>query len=744
VPPPRHLRTPNNDRDHDSDNDSVEETQIPLTPAQMRVAASERMREHRAWLTNLKAREGSNPLPATNQKKPPAAVASKAAGDDELAAKEASVKSPRGVAGEVLSEARRDYDARRRRHSANMLTTPKQFDLSTTNSATTSASATPRRTPPARSMRRYKSAPITFADNATGATARGTVRNSSAAAPVDGSGTATPGRAADDDSDSTATVPASAASQQTLQEKVPKKDGSIQRVLFSDDLTNATPRRPPPTLSSTMPSTLPFDSKERAVPRPRNGNGGSNSKKNSKKNNKINSNNNSSINSNKNNKNSNNNLSSSEGLSAAAGIRRERRPLQPSSSLPPPPPPPSSLPPSSPLLLRSPSSPCPLGGQTDSSAASRRGRLDRGEEGVRPKPSLGNNASSGKAFRSRSLTGVESKRSDEQDESDEHDDDDDVDVDDDVEYFDVGKCDPPPPPLPLPSPHPLHRASSALGKLITSPISGVLRKRPTEKKTPNKRTTVSQDNVQNNVQDNVQDNAQDSNNAGRRSWSEANKTKGSREVAVKEEVEGDVKESTELLQEWGARQPAPQQQQQQQQPAASVVLPRRLPPAVVHCFTGSPEEAAWYVGNGFFLGFAGTVCQRERGRHLREKVLPLVPLDRILLETDAPFMHPGPDYDSSSPSASPVLSGTATGGTRFSTSAAVAGDSEEPGGKLEPPPSRGKRRSHGGQRRSRERCEPRHVVDVCAAVAAAKSVSFSEVAAASTANARKIFGLCHY
>lgn len=63
----------------------------------------------------------------------------------------------------------------------------------------------------------------------------------------------------------------------------------------------------------------------------------------------------------------------------------------------------------------------------------------------------------------------------------------------------------------------------------------------------------------------------------------------------------------------------------------------RLPPLVVHCFTGTAAEAAAYLQRGFYLGFTGTVCKRERGRHLRE-LLPSVPLHRIMLETDAPFM----------------------------------------------------------------------------------------------------------
>ena len=62
-----------------------------------------------------------------------------------------------------------------------------------------------------------------------------------------------------------------------------------------------------------------------------------------------------------------------------------------------------------------------------------------------------------------------------------------------------------------------------------------------------------------------------------------------------------------------------------------------LPPVVVHCFTGTKEEVMAYIERGFYLGFTGIICKPDRGRALRE-LLPCVPLDRILVETDAPFM----------------------------------------------------------------------------------------------------------
>jgi TatD DNase family protein len=65
----------------------------------------------------------------------------------------------------------------------------------------------------------------------------------------------------------------------------------------------------------------------------------------------------------------------------------------------------------------------------------------------------------------------------------------------------------------------------------------------------------------------------------------------------------------------------------------------QLPKAVVHCFTGSMQEAKTYLDNGFYLGFTGAISDSKRFAHLQE-VIRYVPLDKMLIETDAPFMLP--------------------------------------------------------------------------------------------------------
>ncbi|MCD0457750.1 TatD family hydrolase [Chryseobacterium sp. LC2016-27] len=65
----------------------------------------------------------------------------------------------------------------------------------------------------------------------------------------------------------------------------------------------------------------------------------------------------------------------------------------------------------------------------------------------------------------------------------------------------------------------------------------------------------------------------------------------------------------------------------------------KLPKAVVHCFTGTLEEAKTYLDKGFYLGFTGAISDANRFKHL-EEVIKYVPLDRMMIETDAPFMLP--------------------------------------------------------------------------------------------------------
>lgn len=74
---------------------------------------------------------------------------------------------------------------------------------------------------------------------------------------------------------------------------------------------------------------------------------------------------------------------------------------------------------------------------------------------------------------------------------------------------------------------------------------------------------------------------------------------------------------------------------------AAVLAPwlPKLPGAVIHCFTGTRDELEACLGMGLSVGITGWVCDERRGLELRE-LLPLIPADRLLLETDAPYLLP--------------------------------------------------------------------------------------------------------
>jgi len=65
----------------------------------------------------------------------------------------------------------------------------------------------------------------------------------------------------------------------------------------------------------------------------------------------------------------------------------------------------------------------------------------------------------------------------------------------------------------------------------------------------------------------------------------------------------------------------------------------RIGPAVVHCFTGSGAELDDYLDAGHFIGITGWLCDERRGLHLRE-LAKRIPADRLMIETDAPYLLP--------------------------------------------------------------------------------------------------------
>ena len=61
---------------------------------------------------------------------------------------------------------------------------------------------------------------------------------------------------------------------------------------------------------------------------------------------------------------------------------------------------------------------------------------------------------------------------------------------------------------------------------------------------------------------------------------------------------------------------------------------------VFHCFSGSAEMAEELLRRGWYLGFDGPVTYKNARKAL--EVLAICPLDRLLLETDSPYLSPGP------------------------------------------------------------------------------------------------------
>lgn len=105
---------------------------------------------------------------------------------------------------------------------------------------------------------------------------------------------------------------------------------------------------------------------------------------------------------------------------------------------------------------------------------------------------------------------------------------------------------------------------------------------------------------------------------------------------------------------------------------------------VMHCWTGTPEETQWFLELGFYISFSGIVTFKN-AKQIHESA-KMVGSDRILIETDCPFLSPVP-------------------------------------------------------KRSQKRNEPAFVRHVAEALADIRGVSLEEIAAQTTKNACELFGL---
>ena len=64
-----------------------------------------------------------------------------------------------------------------------------------------------------------------------------------------------------------------------------------------------------------------------------------------------------------------------------------------------------------------------------------------------------------------------------------------------------------------------------------------------------------------------------------------------------------------------------------------------LPAAVIHCFTGEKSQLESYLALDLYVGITGWICDERRGHHLHE-IVQMIPAERIMIETDSPYLLP--------------------------------------------------------------------------------------------------------
>jgi TatD DNase family protein len=71
----------------------------------------------------------------------------------------------------------------------------------------------------------------------------------------------------------------------------------------------------------------------------------------------------------------------------------------------------------------------------------------------------------------------------------------------------------------------------------------------------------------------------------------------------------------------------------------AILKEHRVTRGVAHCFTAGEKERDAYLELGLHIGITGWICDERRGRHLRE-VVKGIPAERLMIETDAPYLLP--------------------------------------------------------------------------------------------------------
>jgi len=73
-----------------------------------------------------------------------------------------------------------------------------------------------------------------------------------------------------------------------------------------------------------------------------------------------------------------------------------------------------------------------------------------------------------------------------------------------------------------------------------------------------------------------------------------------------------------------------------------IVKKEKVANAVIHCFTGNAEDAKKFLDLGFCIGFTGIITFGRKAAMLQEIAAEVVPLEKMLVETDSPYLAPEP------------------------------------------------------------------------------------------------------
>ena len=69
------------------------------------------------------------------------------------------------------------------------------------------------------------------------------------------------------------------------------------------------------------------------------------------------------------------------------------------------------------------------------------------------------------------------------------------------------------------------------------------------------------------------------------------------------------------------------------------VVPDRVPRIIIHCFTGNVMECATYIRRGYYISISGFICRDKDAGSVQQCLEEnVIPLDRLMIETDAPYM----------------------------------------------------------------------------------------------------------